>query len=66
MKKFEYKVLNSADTFWLSNFQTEKVEQGLNELGLQGWELVAISKNVRVSAFKTVEETNFLLKRELV
>ena len=58
MKKFEYKVITIPTTVILTNKQYEKTSEEyssiLNELGLDGWELVQINNGF------------YFLKREIV
>lgn len=54
MKRFEYKVMEK----WASGFKAEKK---LNELGAEGWELVAIN-----SVGNTISHTShYVFKREV-
>lgn len=43
MKRFEYKTLKiKATGFWGTKFSEEDIDDQLNELGNQGWELVSV------------------------
>lgn len=43
MKKFEYKTLKiEPKGFWGTRLDTDEIDNILNELGIQGWELVSM------------------------
>jgi hypothetical protein len=42
-KKFEYKtIVIEPKGFWNSKYDTNEIDQELNNLGMIGWELVAV------------------------
>lgn len=55
MKKFEYKVMEK----WSSGMKAEKK---LNELGAEGWELVAINADGN----SLMKSAHYVFKREIV
>lgn len=44
MSKWEYKVVsvNAKRNFWTSRFDVKVIEEKLNSMGQQGWELVSM------------------------
>lgn len=57
--QWEYKVLNTG---WGKNTQAGKLEDTLNKLGREGWELVAAVNNPETSMMSK-HVTQYLLKR---
>lgn len=46
MKQFEYKtIVSDAKGFWGGKVDKEEMEQSLNELGAQGWELISTTNS---------------------
>jgi Domain of unknown function (DUF4177) len=65
MKKFEYFVLNiGPNGFWKTKLEVSELAEKLNELGLQGWEVVS---NTTSNPYEN-QPKNFLiiLKREII
>ncbi|MCA5004423.1 DUF4177 domain-containing protein [Sphingobacterium bovistauri] len=43
MKRFEYKTIKIApNSMWTTEIKVEDIEETLNDLGRQGWELVSV------------------------
>ena len=66
--KWEYKALNIEGKYITQKMNTQKVEQELNILGNQGWELVAAIPVTRTGVFTKDVATyafSFLFKRPL-
>lgn len=68
MPKFEYKVLNYNNKFILNNIST--MEDQLNQLGSQGWELISSLPLVKGSSdgddvSVEVEDIKFIFKKEV-
>lgn len=57
--RWEYRVLNTG---WAKNTQADKLEDTLNKLGREGWELVAAVNNPETSMMSK-HVTQYLLKR---
>lgn len=64
MKKFEYNIISLQDEgFWSVEFDWGKLNEELNSLGAEGWEVVsAVDINTGHGRSRDV---NILLKREL-
>ncbi len=61
MKKFEYQVLDSKSGFW-GGVDREVLTERLNQLGSQGWEVVATTP---LTAAGTTTSLVITLKREV-
>lgn len=57
--QWEYRVLNTG---WAKDTQATKLENTLNKLGRDGWELVAVCNNPETSLMSK-HVTQYLLKR---
>lgn len=64
MKRFEYKTLKiEPKGFWGTKFEPEHIDQQLNELGQQGWELVSVQDS-EMSGMTT--SYHYTFKREKI
>lgn len=63
MKRFEYKTIEVKPTgTWQLKFDTAEIDKILNELGKQGWELVAVESR---DMGGTVYGFHYTFKREM-
>ncbi|AEI51213.1 DUF4177 domain-containing protein [Runella slithyformis] len=63
MPKYEYKVIEvKPGGFWGTKIEPEMIEQSLNQLALEGWELVN-SIDINGSAYGQTSKVMFIFKR---
>ena len=61
---FEYKVISVKDKLFGNRFSPEKLEQAINELGSQGWELVEIANSDSAGMLTNRSEMIMIFKRK--
>lgn len=61
---FEYKVISVKDKLFGNRFSPEKLEQAINELGSQGWELIEIANSDSAGMLTNRSEMIMIFKRK--
>lgn len=61
---FEYKVISMKDKLFGNRFSTEKLEQAINQLGAQGWEMIEIANSDSAGMFTNRSEMIMIFKRK--
>ena len=61
---FEYKVISMKDKLFGNRFSTDKLEQAINQLGEQGWELIEIANSDSAGMLTSRSEMIMIFKRK--
>lgn len=61
---FEYKVISMKDKLFGNRFSTDKLEQAINQLGAQGWEMIEIANSDSAGIFTNRSEMIMIFKRK--
>jgi hypothetical protein len=60
---FEYKVISVKDKLFGNRFDPKKLENAINELGTQGWELIEIANSDSAGMLTSRSEMVMIFKR---
>lgn len=61
---FEYKVISMKDKLFGNRFSTDKLEQAINKLGAEGWEMIEIANSDSAGMFTNRSEMIMIFKRK--
>ena len=61
----EYKVMSQKDRWFTSNFDADAIENALNQLAKQGWQLVTVTTQRFGGIGNSRDEIFFFLERDL-